>query len=81
MMTAHTSTHRTSDPDEGATILIVEDDRVMVDIMRGALEHAGYRVETVETGEEGIAYAQQRIQARIEDVETMERGEGTARAA
>ncbi len=55
-MTAHTPTHHTH---EGATILVVEDDPVMADIIRGALEHAGYRVETVETGEEGIASAQQ----------------------
>lgn len=45
---------------EGLTILVVEDDPVMADIIRGALEHAGYRVATAETGEEGIALAQQR---------------------
>ncbi|MDQ2830951.1 MAG: response regulator, partial [Chloroflexota bacterium] len=46
-------------PSEGPTILVVEDDPVMADIVRGALEHAGYRVETATTGEEGIALAQQ----------------------
>ena len=40
------------------TILVVEDDLVMADIIRGALEHAGYRVAVAETGEEGIAQAQ-----------------------
>ncbi len=56
-MTAHTPAHE--NPGEGLTILVVEDDPVMADIIRGALEHAGYRVATAETGEEGIAEAQQ----------------------
>ncbi len=55
-MTAHAKTH--DSPGDGLTILVVEDDPVMADIMRGALEHAGYRVETAETGEEGIERAQ-----------------------
>ncbi len=49
-------THAT--PGEGMIILVVEDDPVMADIIRGALEHAGYRVIVAETGEEGIAQAQ-----------------------
>jgi len=56
-MTAHTAT--TEKPGEGLTVLVVEDDPVMADIIRGALEHAGYHVDTAETGEDGIALAQQ----------------------
>jgi DNA-binding response OmpR family regulator len=43
----------------GATVLIVEDDRAMAGLVRTYLEHAGYRVEAAETGEEGVALAQQ----------------------
>ncbi len=43
---------------DGALILVIEDDPIMADIVRGALEHAGYPVETAATGEEGIALAQ-----------------------
>lgn len=43
----------------GETVLIVEDDRAMADLVRTYLEHAGYRVEIAETGEEGIELAQQ----------------------
>jgi two-component system response regulator ResD len=39
-------------------VLVVEDDRAMCDLIRTYLEHAGYRVETAETGEEGIELAQ-----------------------
>jgi len=56
-MTTQTPTH--ASPRVGVTILVVEDDPVMADIIRGALEHAGYRVATAETGEEGIAQVQQ----------------------
>ena len=45
-------------PSDGPTILVIEDDPTMTDIVRGALEHAGYCVETAATGEEGIALAQ-----------------------
>ena len=42
----------------GETVLIVEDDRAMADLVRTYLEHEGYRVEIAETGEEGIELAQ-----------------------
>ncbi len=48
----------------GMTVLIVEDDRAMVDLVRTYLEHAGYRVEVAETGEEGIEAAQ-RVQPNL----------------
>src|SRR5579884_4196048 len=48
----------------GMTVLIVEDDRAMVDLVRTYLEHAGYRVEVAETGEEGIEAAQ-RVQPHL----------------
>ena len=57
-MTALTQTAPPEKPGDGPTILVVEDDPIMADIVRGALEHAGYRVETAATGEEGIALAQ-----------------------
>jgi len=56
-MTPHTAA--TDGPGEGLVVLVVEDDPVMTDIIRAALEHAGYGVETAETGEDGIERAQQ----------------------
>lgn len=40
------------------TVLIIEDDRAMADLVRTYLQHEGYQVETAETGEEGIELAQ-----------------------
>lgn len=42
----------------GMTILIIEDDREMARLVQTYLEHAGYQVVHVETGEEGIEYTQ-----------------------
>ncbi len=43
---------------QGLTVLIVEDDRAMADLVRTYLEHEGYTVEAAETGEEGIEMVQ-----------------------
>jgi DNA-binding response OmpR family regulator len=40
------------------SILIVEDDRAMAELVRTYLEHEGYRVDVAETGEEAIELAQ-----------------------
>ncbi len=40
------------------TVLMVEDDQAMADLVRTYLEHAGYTVLVAETGEEGIELAQ-----------------------
>jgi DNA-binding response OmpR family regulator len=42
----------------GLTVLVVEDDHAMSELIRTYLEHAGYRVAVAETGEEGIELAQ-----------------------
>jgi DNA-binding response OmpR family regulator len=42
----------------GMTILIIEDDREMAHLVQTYLEHVGYHVEHVETGEEGIELVQ-----------------------
>jgi DNA-binding response OmpR family regulator len=44
---------------DGRTILIIEDDLSMAQLVRTYLKHAGYQVEIAETGEEGIEMAQQ----------------------
>ncbi len=43
----------------GRTVLIVEDDQAMADLVRAYLERDGYHVRHAETGEEGIELAQQ----------------------
>jgi DNA-binding response OmpR family regulator len=40
-------------------VLVIEDDRAMVHLIRTYLEHEGYAVETAETGEQGIELIQQ----------------------
>lgn len=42
----------------GSSVLVIEDDLAMSTLIRTYLEHAGYHVETAETGEEGIESAQ-----------------------
>ncbi len=44
---------------QGKTVLVIEDDRAMVHLIRTYLEHEGYAVETAETGEQGIELIQQ----------------------
>lgn len=41
----------------GMTVLLIEDDRRLAEIVRTYLEHAGYRVLLAETGEEGMNLA------------------------
>jgi len=48
-MAALTQTTPSEKTGDGPTILVIEDDPIMTDIVRGALEHAGYRVETAAT--------------------------------
>jgi two-component system response regulator ResD len=43
---------------QGLTVLLIEDDRRLADIVRTYLEHAGYQVVLAETGEEGMELAQ-----------------------
>jgi len=50
---------RDAGPGQGKTVLVIEDDRAMVDLICTYLEHEGYAVETAETGEQGIELVQQ----------------------
>lgn len=45
----------------GKTVLVIEDDRDMAALIRTYLEHAGYTVESVETGEQGIEMIQRAL--------------------
>jgi DNA-binding response OmpR family regulator len=44
---------------QGMTVLLIEDDRRLAELVCTYLEHAGYQVVLTETGEEGIAAMQQ----------------------
>ena len=44
---------------QGMTVLLIEDDRRLAELVCTYLEHAGYQVVLTETGEEGIAAVQQ----------------------
>ena len=48
---------RSADPEESATVLIVDDSRAVRSILRRGLEDAGYRVEEAADGGEGVAAA------------------------
>jgi DNA-binding response OmpR family regulator len=50
---------QTTQDGQGMIILLIEDDSKMAQLVCTYLEHANYRVITAETGEEGIAQAQQ----------------------
>jgi len=50
---------RDAGPGQGKIVLVIEDDRAMVDLMCTYLEHEGYAVETAETGDQGIELVQQ----------------------
>lgn len=52
----------------GLRILVIDDDPLMLDTLRGLLGPAGYQVETAESGEEGIErYRRERFHAVITD--------------
>ncbi|MGH2443323.1 MAG: response regulator transcription factor [Chloroflexota bacterium] len=48
----------------GKTVLIIEDDSAMANLIRTYLEHEGYAVETADTGDQGIE-AIQRISPQV----------------
>ncbi|RME74629.1 MAG: response regulator [Planctomycetota bacterium] len=48
--------HRDAPERGGATILVVDDDRAIGDLLRAILRRAGYRVEHRGRGEEALAY-------------------------
>ncbi len=56
-MSASPSTSHAASPPHQATLLLVEDDRALREVLAYNLEQAGYRVRTVSDGQEGLQAA------------------------